>query len=345
MENTQLDLYVKNNNTYINVPQEILNKGSKVISNYMRICTDIENLKENINKYLFDKTSKVTPLDIMKKILKIKNQECLNEISPFLETDINNIEERLINICAALEVDLDKLYEMRDKLAQNYISTQHCIENIIDENYVNGIIDFIKNGEMYSLTTKSRYGTMSQDYNLKNLDEIVDLNEEEINGRYSPILVIHRPAKYHRGTYILEDNSYVYIKRQPIHALIKQEKFEDKGIDSMGAILYKKLDHNLTNENLQELLAEIYVYSQKHNLKFDNIKLADISANKVWMTADKLKKEFKELRYYHKNLSQKLKEIYNSTGSYYIQIGGKYIFNSREFLRNYKAYKDKDING
>lgn len=63
----------------------------------------------------------------------------------------------------------------------------------------------------------------------------------------------------------------------------------------MGAILYKKLNYELSNENLQELLAEIYVYSQKNNVKFENIKLSDIGANKVWMTAEKLKKNLKNL--------------------------------------------------
>ena len=217
------------------------------------------------------------------------------------------------------------------------------MNNIIDKEYVKEIINYIESNEMYSLNSKSRYGAISSDYEVKNKSEIVDKNEEETNGEYSPILVIHRPAKYHRGTYILEENAYVYIKRQPLEALIKQEKLEEKGIDSMGAILYKKLKHDLTNENLQELLAELYVYSQKNNSKFDNIKLADITSNKVWMTADKLKKEFKELRYYHKNLTQKVKEIYDSTGSYYTQIGGKYIFNSRELLHSYKTYKGKDI--
>ena len=61
------------------------------------------------------------------------------------------------------------------------------------------------------------------------------------------------------------------------------------------------------NENLQEILAELYVYGEQNNIKFENIKLADITSNKVWMTADKLKKEFKELRYYHKNLTQRVK--------------------------------------
>ena len=63
------------------------------------------------------------------------------------------------------------------------------------------------------------------------------------------------------------------------------------------------------------------------------------------MTADKLKKEFKELRYYNKNLSQKLREIYETTSSYYTQIGGKYIFNTRKFAHCYKTYKRKDIKG
>ena len=52
-----------------------------------------------------------------------------------------------------------------------------------------------------------------------------------IRDRYSPILVIYRPAKYLRGSYILEDTYYVYIKRQPLNALINQEKLNEKGID------------------------------------------------------------------------------------------------------------------
>ena len=44
---------------------------------------------------------------------------------------------------------------------------------------------------------------------------------------------------------MLEDTHYVYIKRQPLKALIKQERFRRrKGIDSIGAIVYKKLGHD-----------------------------------------------------------------------------------------------------
>lgn len=32
------------------------------------------------------------------------------------------------------------------------------------------------------------------------------------------------------------------------------------------SIIYKKLKHDLTNENLQEILAEIYIYANKNNL-------------------------------------------------------------------------------
>lgn len=345
MENMDLNLYIKDNDTYINIPNEILVKGSSVLSDYIKVYTEIESFKKDINKYLFDKNSAMSHLDILNKIIKIRKLKSLDEMLPFLGADLYCIEDRLINICTALGVDLENLNNMRNELTKNLINTQHGIENIISENYVDEIIDFIKANDMYSLNTKSRYGTMSKEYNLKNIKDIVDLNEEDINGIYNPILVIHKPAKYHRGSYILEDSGYVYIKRQPLNALVKQEKLEEKGIDSMGSILYKKLNPQLTNENLQELLAEIYVYSQKNNIILGNIKLSDISSNKVWMTSDKMKKEFKELRYYHKNLSQKLKEIYDSTGSYYTQIGGKYIFNSRDFLRSYKAYKNKDING
>lgn len=67
----------------------------------------------------------------------------------------------------------------------------------------------------------------------------------------------------------------------------------------MGSIIYKKLKHDLTNENLQEILAEIYIYANKNNLNFENIKLTDISSNRLWLTSEG-SKEFKELRYYHK---------------------------------------------
>lgn len=345
MENMELNLYAKENDIYINIPKEILNQGTKVITDYIRMYANIEKLKENINKYLFDENSKVTHINIASQIMQIKNEECVNEILPFIDVDIDNIEGKLINICASFGIELEKINDIKSELAQNYANnTYDLLNEIVDKNYVNEIIEYIKGNNMYSLKSKSKYGCMSKDYELKNKEDIVDFNNEEIHGTYSPILVIYTPAKYHRGVYVLEDTSYVYIRRQPLEALIKQERLEEKGIDSMGAIIYKKLNHDLTNENLQELLAEIYVYSQKNDVKFENIRLADIGSNKVWMTSDKLKKEFKELRYYHKNLTNKVKEIYDSTGAYYTQIGGKYIFNSREFLHNYKTYKSKNIN-
>lgn len=342
-EENELKLCVKENDIYINIPKEILNKGMKLIKEYIKIYKNIEVLKESINKYLFDRNSSINHMNILNQILQIKNEECFNEIEPFIDTNINDIENKLLNMCLAFNINIEDINALKEELSQSYANNTENLNNIIDKEYVKDIINYIENNEIYSLNQKSRYGSISSEYEVKNKSEIVDKNEEETNGEYSPILVIHRPAKYHRGTYILEENSYVYIKRQPLEALIKQEKLEEKGIDSMGAILYKKLKHDLTNENLQELLAELYVYSQKNSSQFDNIKLADITSNKVWMTADKLKKEFKELRYYHKNLTQKVKEIYDSTGAYYTQIGGKYIFNSREFLHSYKTYKGKDI--
>lgn len=56
---------------------------------------------------------------------------------------------------------------------------------------------------------------------------------------YSPILVIYRPAKYLRGSYILEDTYYVYIKRQPLNALINQEKLNEKVL-MVWEVLYIK---------------------------------------------------------------------------------------------------------
>ncbi len=344
MQNNKLNLCVKENNTYINIPKEILDKGMNILTDYIRIYSSMEILKENINKYLFDENSTVTYSIIGNQLMKIKSEENLDEILPYINTDINKIEERLKNICACFSVQIEEINAMKEELANNYVNNSYNMDDIVDNDYVNEIIEHIKDASMYSLKSKSRYGSISSDCELKNKEDIIDFNDEETNGDYSPILVIYRPAKYHRGQYVLEDTSYVYIKRQPLEALIKQERLEEKGIDSMGAISYKKLKHDLTNENLQEILAELYVYAQKNSIKFENIKLADVNCNKVWMTADKLKKEFKELRYYHKNLTQKLKDIYDSTGQYYTQIGGKYIFNSRGFMHSYKTYKSKDIN-
>ena len=304
----------------------------------------MEILKENINKYLFDENSTVTYSIIGNQIMKIKSEENLDEILPYIDTDINKIEERLKNICACFSVQLQEINDMKEELVNNYVNNSYNMDDIVDNDYVNEIIKHIKDNSMYSLKSKSRYGSISSDHELKNKEDIIDFNDEETNGDYSPILVIYRPAKYHRGQYVLEDTSYVYIKRQPLEALIKQERLEEKGIDSMGAISYKNLNMILLMKIYKKYWQNYMYMLKKYSIKFENIKLADVNCNKVWMTADKLKKEFKELRYYHKNLTQKLKDIYDSTGHYYTQIGGKYIFNSRGFMHSYKTYKSKDIN-
>ncbi len=338
------DVFVKNNDIYINLPKEILNKDNKIIADYIRIYSSIETLKKYVNDYLFDKNSKTNQLMIVNQIFKIKKEENLKEILSFLDIEIENLEDKFKNICALFSIDEEEIESKKEATLEKLINSNDSLESIIERDYVKKVIESIENDPMYSLKPRSRYGAISKEYNVKNKEEIEDFNESEKNGKYSPILVVYRPAKYDKGTYILEDDYYIYIKRQPLEALIKQEDLEIKGADSMGVITYKKLKHDLTNENLQELLAELYVYAQKNNLKFNNIKLADIGDNKVWMTGDKLKKEFKELRYYHKNLTQKIKEIYDSKGSYYTQIGGKYIFNTRDFLSSYKTYKGKEIN-
>ena len=37
MKNVDLNLYIKDNNTYINIPNEILAKGSDIVSDYIKI--------------------------------------------------------------------------------------------------------------------------------------------------------------------------------------------------------------------------------------------------------------------------------------------------------------------
>lgn len=346
-KDTNLNLCLKENNAYIDIPKEILkdiDSEESILQDYVRIYTNIEDLKENINKYLFNKNSSISSSEIGNQLMKIKSEDNLHKVLPYIDTDINKLEERLKILVSYFGVDIEEINLMREEAKNNYINNTYNDTSIIDKYYLQDIINYVKNSKMYSLKSKSRYGSMSSEYDLKSKEDIIDFNDEEVGGEYCPILVIYKPAKYNRGSYVLEDKSYVYIKRQPLDALIKQERLEEKGIDGMGAITYIKLKRDLTNENLQEIMAELYVYAQKNELKFENIKLADITSNKIWLTADRLKKEYKELRYYHKNLTQKVKDIYESTGAYYTQISGKYIFDSRELVHSYNTFKNKDIN-
>ena len=343
-----MKLYTNEDGIYINIPSDMvdkINEEDTLLKDYIRIYKNIDKLKEYISKYLFEKDTIITQKNIGDLLLNIKSEENLDKVIDYINIDINSLEEKFKMLSIHLGIDIGDINQAREDIKNEYINTSYNEEFVIDKDYIDEIIKYIKDENMYSLKERSRYGTIKVDGDIKSIEDINDLNEEEIGGLYSPILVIYRPAKYLRGSYILEDTSYVYIKRQPLHALINQEKLNEKGMDGMGSIIYKKLKHDLTNENLQEILAEIYIYANKNNLNYENIKLSDINANRLWLTGDRLKKEFKELRYYHKNLTQKIKEIYDSTGAYYTQIGGKYVFNTRDFAHCYKTYKSKDING
>ena len=343
-----MKLYTNEDGIYINIPSDMvdkINEEDTLLKDYIRIYKNIDKLKEYISKYLFEKDTIITQKNIGDLLLNIKSEENLDKVIDYINIDINSLEEKFKMLSIHLGIDIGDINQAREDIKNEYINTSYNEEFVIDKDYIDEIIKYIKDENMYSLKERSRYGTIKVDGDIKSIEDINDLNEEEIGGLYSPILVIYSPAKYLRGSYILEDTSYVYIKRQPLHALINQEKLNEKGMDGMGSIIYKKLKHDLTNENLQEILAEIYIYANKNNLNFENIKLSDISANRLWLTGDRLKKEFKELRYYHKNLTQKIKDIYDSTGAYYTQIGGKYVFNTRDFAHCYKTYKSKDING
>ena len=323
-------LYTKEDDIYINIPSNMINnidEDNILLKEYIRIYKNVEKLKEYIIKYLFEKDSSITQKNIGDLLLNIKSEENLDKFINYIDVDIHSLEEKFKNLNIHLGVNINEINLAKEEIKNEYVNNSYNEDFIVNKEYIDEIINCIKDENMYSLRQKSRYGSLNIEGKLKYLEDIEDFNEDEKGGMYSPILVIYRPAKYLRGSYILEDTYYVYIKRQPLNALINQEKLNEKGIDGMGSIIYKKLKHDLTNENLQEILAEIYIYANKNNLNFENIKLTDISSNRLWLTSERLKKEFKELRYYHKNLTQKIKDIYDSTGAYYTQLGGKYIFN------------------
>lgn len=342
-----IKLCIKNEENYVELPIELIEvqkDNPSIINDYIRINENINKLKVYINKYLFDEKSSISINSIGNLILTIKSEENLEKLKMYIDIDINNLEEKFKLLAAHFGVSVEDIYSIKEDIKLHYTTNSYNEDCILDQSYLEEIIYKSHNSRMYTLLKKSRYGSISKDYNVLDLQDIKDYNTEEIGGEYSPVLVLYKPAKYVRGEYILDETNYVYIKRQPLNALIHQEKLNEKGRDGMGAISYIKLKHDLTNENLQEIIAELYIHGQKNNISFENIRLADISSNKNWLTADRLKKEFKELRYYHKNLTQKVKDIYDSTGAYYTQISGKYIFNTRDFLHCYRAYKNKDIN-
>lgn len=317
----------------------------QIINDFIRIYTNILKLKQDIIEFLFEDNQYINATNIYNQMLRIESEENILELMPYIDINIDNLKNKIKELIPYLDINVSEINELKENVKQHYINNSYNDDNTIDNIYLNQVINDCNSNRRYSIIQRSRYGTMSKEYNLLNMEDIEDYNTEEIGGQYSPILVIYTPAKYVRGEYVLDDANYVYIKRQPLKALINQEGLAEKGRDGMGAITYIKLEHNLTNENLQDILAELYIYGNKNNKVYENIRLADINLCKNWLTADRMKKEFKELRYYHKNLTQKVREIYDSTGAYYTQISGKYIFNTREFLHCYKTFKSKDING
>ena len=94
MENINLNLYVKENNSYVSIPNDIFAKGNNIVSDYLKIYSEIEILKQDINNYLFNKNSGIEPINIMDKILKIKQLDSINEVLPSLDIDLDDIENR-----------------------------------------------------------------------------------------------------------------------------------------------------------------------------------------------------------------------------------------------------------
>ena len=219
-----LNLYIKENDIYINIPKKFLeNNDENIINDYIRIYLNIEKLKKDINKYLFDEDSNINIKDISDNFINIKEEENLDEVMKFINIDIKNLEEKLKVLLSYIGINIDEINDIRQEAKNNYINNS-LNNNAIDKDYLKQIINKVHTSNMYSLKERSRYGSMSSEYNLNSIEEIIDFNDEEIGGQYCPILVIHRPAKYNRGSYVLDDTYYAYIKRQPLNALIEQER-------------------------------------------------------------------------------------------------------------------------
>ena len=100
IRDNNLNISIKENGFNIDVPIEILENNKELLSSYIKIYTLIENLKNNITDYIFNKETEISVGAISKSILDLKNEEDLQNVLPYLESDIEAIEEKFKSICA-----------------------------------------------------------------------------------------------------------------------------------------------------------------------------------------------------------------------------------------------------
>ena len=60
IKDNNLRISIKENNSYIEVPIEILEQDKQLLKDYIKIYTSLENLKEFIADYIFNKDSKIS---------------------------------------------------------------------------------------------------------------------------------------------------------------------------------------------------------------------------------------------------------------------------------------------
>ena len=199
-------LYTKEDDIYINIPSNMINnidEDNILLKEYIRIYKNVEKLKEYITKYLFEKNSSITQKNIGDLLLNIKSEENLDKFINYIDVDIHSLEEKFKNLNMHLGVNIDEINLAKEEIKNEYVNRSYNEDFIVSKEYINEIINCIKDENMYSLRQKSRYGSLNIEGKLKYLEDIEDFNEDEKGGIYSPILVIYRPAKYYIRRYLL----------------------------------------------------------------------------------------------------------------------------------------------
>ena len=153
-----MKLYTKEDDIYINIPSDMVNKideDNTLIKEYIRIYKNVEKLKEYIIKYLFEKDSVITQKNIGDLLLKIKSEENLDKLINYIDVDIHSLEEKFKNLSIHLGVNIDEINLAREEIKNEYVNSSYNEEFIVSKDYVNEIIGHIKDENIYSLENKN----------------------------------------------------------------------------------------------------------------------------------------------------------------------------------------------
>ena len=150
-------LYTKEDDIYINIPSNMINnidEDNILLKEYIRIYKNVEKLKEYIIKYLFEKDSSITQKNIGDLLLNIKSEENLDKFINYIDVDIHSLEEKFKNLNIHLGVNINEINLAKEEIKNEYVNNSYNEDFIVNKEYIDEIINCIKDENMYSLRQK-----------------------------------------------------------------------------------------------------------------------------------------------------------------------------------------------